>query len=67
MNELDTSFSSFEKDKIHSIEVSKTSTNKYSYSVKLYFREISEADEIINKIEELEKRLKDKYKNEGEK
>lgn len=55
-----------EKDKIHSIEVSRTSTNKYSYSVKLYFKEVSEADNILQKIEELELKLKDKYSEKKE-
>lgn len=51
----------FEKDKIHSIELSKTSTGKYSYSVKLYFKEVEEADNILNKVAEIEEKLKEKY------
>jgi len=53
------------KDKQHSIEVSRTSTNKYSYSVKYYFADIKEAEDILFEIDSIESKLKEKYGNEN--
>ena len=49
------------KDKQHSIEVSRTSTGKYSYSVKFYFEDVSDSDSILNLIFDAEAILQAKY------
>jgi len=51
-------------DKQHSIEVSRTSAGKYSYSVKMYYADILEADKILEEVERIENLLNDKYRNE---
>jgi len=49
------------KDKPHSIEVNRTSTGKYSYSVKMYFEDVSEAESVSNQVIEMEAKLKERY------
>jgi hypothetical protein len=50
------------KDKQSSVEVSKTSTGKYSWSIKFYFNEeIVKGEEVIKEIERLNELLKQKY------
>jgi len=48
-------------EKTNNIEVSRTSTGKHSFSVKLYFKDIAESDSIIEKIADMEKKLAEKY------
>jgi hypothetical protein len=49
-------------DKQSSVEVSKTSTNKYSWSIKIYFDEQNtEYKEVLDRINTIDTELRLKY------
>jgi hypothetical protein len=53
------------KDKQSSVEVNRTSTGKYSWSVKIYFNEEeTENEKVLEKVKSIEEKLKERYGNE---
>ena len=54
-----------EKDKTSSIEVSKTSTGKFSFKVKLYFGLNEDENSILERIKQIYIKLESGHKNEN--
>ena len=46
---------------LSSISVSKGMTGKYGWDVKIYFKEEQKNEEVLNRLFELETKLKEKY------
>ena len=54
----------FEKEKNSSIKVEKTASNKWVFSVKLYFGIEENEDAILERIKKIYEKLEKEYKNE---
>lgn len=54
----------YESEKNSSIKVSKTSTNKYSWEIKLYFDLGNDENLILDRIKRINDKLDATYKNE---
>jgi len=53
----------YETEKNSSIKLSKTSTGKYSWDIKLYFDLSNDEDLILERINRIHKKMEATYKN----
>lgn len=54
----------YENEKNSSIKLSKTSTGKFSWEIKLYFDLSNDEDLILERINRIHKKMEATYKNE---